>query len=62
MNKEADTKKIDKDKYEKILEVIVENLEYEIETTGYQEYDIQCNIDKSNDEKVMKAINEILEE
>jgi len=59
MNKEA---KIDKQKLDQIVEVITDNLEYSVETMGYNDYDVTAYLEKKYEQRVLDIINEILEE
>ncbi len=62
MTKCYDIKRIDKDKLDKIIEVITENLEYDIEVTGHQDYDVTAYLKNRDEQKVMDELNNILEE
>ena len=53
---------IDKKKFDKIMDIIFDVMEYDVERTGYHEQDVHGYIDKTDIERVMKAINEVLEE
>ncbi len=53
--------KINKKQLECILEAIEENTEYEIETNGYQDYDVIPVLTEDRKTKVLSEINKILE-
>jgi len=53
---------MDKKKFDKIMDIIFDVMEYDVERTGYHEQDVHGYIDKTDIERVMKAINEVLEE
>lgn len=62
MNKKADAKLIDKQKLDKIVDIIVDNLEYSIETMGHNDYDVTAFLEQRYEQRVIDDINKILEE
>ena len=54
--------KIGKQKLHEIAELIIENLEYDIETMGYQDYDVTAYLQRKYVQKIIDELNNILEE
>jgi len=54
--------KIGKQKLHEIAELIIENLKYDIETMGYQDYDVTAYLQRKYVQKIIDELNNILEE
>jgi hypothetical protein len=55
-------KKINKQKLDEIVELIIDNLEYDIETMGHQDYDVTAFLQRKYVQKIIDELNNILEE
>ena len=43
-----------------IIEIVLEEADYEVEVTGYHDYDVSANIDKTGRDKIRQNVRKFL--